>query len=275
VAQGELIGMRACGIPALRALAPVLVICAAVTPLYFVLNDEVLPRTNTYYHEIQRVIRGESRVWRSTALWYRVGNTVCEVADLDSGAGTANDIKIYELGEDARPISRVEAAEAQHIGGKVWRLYDSLRVNLTDGGIRAVPSERFVKLGEALDVMVDTRHFSVAELRQEIEEVEAGGMDATHYKVDYYVKWAAPLSCIVLPTLALFFAIGGPPSPSASLTGIVSVVAAVTFILATGVSTSLGYGKGLNPMVAGWGPPVLFGMIATYLGFRLRNLGPR
>ena len=275
VAQGEMIGMRACGIPAPRALAPVFVICAVVTLLYFVLSDEVLPRSNTYYHQTQSVIIGGSRVLRSTALWYRVGNSVCEVADRGAGEGTANDIKIYELGEDSRPISRVDAVEAQHIGGQVWRLYDPVRVDLRGGGIRAVPSEHFVKLGKGLGMVVDTRHFSLAELRQEIEEVEASGMDATHYKVDYYVKWAAPLSCIVLPTLALLFAIGGPPSPSAALTGIVSVVAAVTFILATGVSTSLGYGRGLDPMVAGWGPPALFGMIAAYLGFRLRNLGRR
>ena len=141
----------------------------------------------------------------------------------------------------------------------------------TLSGVRALVA----KLGEGLEARVDTRHMSVAEIRQEIEEVEAEGMDATHFKVDYYVKWAAPIGCLVLPTLALFFAVGGPPFPGAALTGIVSVVAAITFILATGVSTSLGYGKGLDPMVAGWAPSGLFALIAAYLGFRLRNLRRR
>ncbi len=274
-AHGEMIGMRACGIPAPRALSPVLILCLLITPLYFLLVDEILPRTNSYYHLIQSEIRGETGAKRFQSVWYRSGNAVFEASEVDSNAGSASDIKLYQLGEDSRPISRVDAASARHIGRGVWRLHEPIGVTLNNGGIQRVAAAPFANLGEDLDVRVDTRHLSVAELRKEIEEVESEGMDATHFRVDYYVKWAAPLSCIVLPALALFFAIGGPPFPSASLTGIMSVVAAVTFILATGVSTSLGYGSGLTPMVAGWGPPGLFGLITLYLGFRLRNLSRR
>ena len=275
-AHGEMIGMRACGIPAPRALAPVLAICLLITPLYFLLNNEVLPRTNLYYHRIQAIIRGESGVaWRTRSVWYRSGNAVFEAGELDSSAGTADNIKLYQLDETARPISRVDAVGARHIGRGVWQLQDPVAVSLEDGSVRAIEAEHYAKLGLGLDVKVDTRHLSVGELRREIEEVESEGMDATHFWVDYYVKWAAPISCIVLPALALFFAIGGPPFPTAAVTGIVSVVASVTFILATGVSTSLGYGKGLSPMVAGWGPAALFGLMTLYLGFRLRNLGRR
>ena len=270
-AQGELIGMRACGIPAPRALAPVLVICTVVAPLYFVLNDTIVPRTTKYYHKTQSEIRGDVRAGRSSALWYRVGNFVYQADDLDSNAGTANNIRVYELGQDARPISRVDAVEARHIGGGMWRLSDPFRVSLADGDIRTVNADYFAELGKDLEARVNTRHLSIAALRREIEEIEARGMDATHFKVDYYVKWAAPLSCIVLPAIALLFAIGGAPPPSAGFTGIMSIVIAVTFILATGVSSSLGYGKGLPPMVAGWGPPGLFGLIAVYLVSRLRK----
>jgi lipopolysaccharide export system permease protein len=271
-----MIGMRACGIPAPRALAPVLLICAVFAPLTFFYNDLVLPRTNAYYTRMQVVICCDpSGKFRAAGVWYRVGNSVYEAGDLDSRAGTASNLKVYELGEDFLPTSRVDAREARHIGGGVWRLTDPVRVSLTDGTIREVAAGPFAKLGEGLEARVNTRHMSLATLRREIEEVEAGGMDATHFRVDYYVKWAAPLGCLVLPALALFFAVGGPPFPSASVTGIVSVAAAVSFILTTGVSTSLGYGGALAPVVAGWGPPALFGLIAAYLGFRLRNLGRR
>jgi len=276
-AQGEMIGMRACGIPAPRALAPVLIICFVAAPLYFLLTDEVLPRTNAYYYHMKNVvIAGKKSATGSTAaVWYRVGNSVYEAEDLDSNAGTARDIKVYELDENSQPTSRLDAVAARHIGSGVWRLRDPVRVNLSEQGIRRAPAGPFAKLGEGLEARVNTRRLSVSELRREIEEVEEGGMDATHFKVDYYVKWAAPLSCIVLPALALFFAVGGPPFPSAALTAVASGAAAVAFILGTGVSTSLGYGKGLHPMVAGWGPPAVFGLVAAYLGFRLRNLGRR
>lgn len=270
-AQGELIGMRACGIPAPRALAPVLIICAVAAPLYFVLNDTIVPRTTKYYHEVQSLIRGDGRIVSSSALWYRAGNFVYQADALDSSAGTADNIRIYELARDGLPISRVDAVEARHIGHGMWRLSDPIHVSLADGNIQVVDADQFAELGKDLHVMVNTWHLSIAALGREIEEIEARGMDATHFKVDYYAKWAAPLSCIVLPAIALLFAFGGSPPPSAGFTGIISIVVAVTFILATGVSSSLGYGKGLPPMVAGWGPPGLFGLIALYLVFRLRK----
>ena len=52
-------------------------------------------------------------------------------------------------------------------------------------------------------------------------------------------------------------------------------VAAVTFVLTTGLSTSLGYGKSLAPMVAGWAPPLLYGLIAAFLGLRLMGVKRR
>jgi lipopolysaccharide export LptBFGC system permease protein LptF len=263
--------MRACGIPAPRALAPVPIICAVAAPLYFVLNDTIVPQTTKYYHQVQSLIRGDSRIVSSSALWYRAGNFVYQADALDSSAGTADNIRIYELSSDGRPINRVDAVEARHIGRGMWRLSDPIHVSLADGNIQAVDADHFAELGKDLNVMVNTRHLSIAALGREIEEIEARGMNSTHLKVDYYVKWAAPLSCIVLPAIALLFAVGGSPPPSAGFTGIISIVVAVTFILATGVSSSLGYGKGLPPMVAGWGPPGLFGLIALYLVFRLRK----
>jgi lipopolysaccharide export system permease protein len=103
--------------------------------------------------------------------------------------------------------------------------------------------------------------------------VEASGYDSTAFRVDYFVKWAAPLGCIVLPALALFFAIGGPPFPSSSLTVSLSVIVAVSFVLLTGVGASLGYGGVVTPFIAGWGPPGLFAALALLAGLRLRNLG--
>ena len=113
----------------------------------------------------------------------------------------------------------------------------------------AVPAGPFAALGEGRSVQVNTNHLSTAALARQIVEVDASGYDATAFRVDYYVKWAAPLGCIVLPALALFFAVGGPPFPSASLTVSLSVVTAVAFVLLTGVGTSLGYGGVLSPPV--------------------------
>jgi lipopolysaccharide export LptBFGC system permease protein LptF len=170
-------------------------------------------------------------------------------------------------------VSRADARAGRHIGGGVWRLEDPVRIEVSSEGVRQAPAGPFAELGEALPAEVDTRLFSVEQLRDQIAEVERSGHDATVYRVDLFVKLAAPVACLVLPALALFFAISGPPYPSAAATLVMSVIVSVSYVLLTGVSTSLGYGKALSPVLAGLAPAGLFGLLALYFGLRLRGFG--
>jgi len=276
VARGELVGMRANGIPAPVALAPLLLVCALVVPLYFLFNDIILPEANAYNRQIKNEVnRGKSRGESPDGAWYRLGHQVYEADDLDSREGTARNIIVYRLDETGRPTSRVDARDARHIGSGIWRLEDPLRVDFSSESIREVPVDPFASLGEGLEVRVDTRHLSAAELAHEIEEVESNGYDATAFRVAYFARWAAPLGCLILPAVALLFAVGGPPFPSAPLTIVMSVVAAVSFVLLTGVFSSLGNGGMLSPAVSAFAPDALFAGMGAALGFRLRNLRRR
>ena len=91
------------------------------------------------------------------------------------------------------------------------------------------------------------------------QEVEAGGYDATTFRVDYHAKLAEPLACVVLPAVVLFFAVTGPPFPGPAQTLLVSGIVGVVYILFSGVAASLGYGGAVPPAVGGWGPVLLFG----------------
>lgn len=273
VARGELVGMRASGIPAPVALAPVLGVCALIVPLYFLFNDIVVPEANAYNRQIKNEVnRGKSRGASPDGAWYRLGQQVYEADDLDSREGTARNVIVYRLDETGQPTSRVDARDARHIGSGIWRLEDPMRVDFSSDSILEVPVAPFASLGEGLEVRVDTRHLSAAELAREIEEVESNGYDATAFRVAYFTRWAAPLGCLILPAVALLFAVGGPPFPSAPLTIVMSVVAAVGFVLLTGVFTSLGNGGILGPAVSAFAPDALFAGMGAALGFRLRNL---
>jgi len=276
-ARGELLGMRSCGIPAPVALAPVMILCTLLTPLYFVFTDTVVPRANAYYyymkHEAIRGWRSES-AFRNT-IWYRRGDQVFEADSLDSRAGRATNLRVYELDDEGRPTSRLDATSASHIGDGIWRLSDPIRVELKEDSITRVPALRYATLGEGMEVRVDSRDLSVRELAREIEEVEDSGYDAWAFHVAWWGRWAAPLGCLVLPALALIFAVGGPPFPNTPITICFSVLTAVGYVLLTGVATSLGNGRVLAPAVAAFVPAATFGAVAVALGFRLRNLGFR
>jgi lipopolysaccharide export system permease protein len=273
-AEGELIGMRACGISSLRALAPALLLATLTAPVYFVLNNVVVPRTNALADELKRTeIKNEfyaSKAARAKAgVWMRSGTQVLEASRFDTDLGDARDLKIYQLGEDGLPRSREDALSARHVGKGVWRLVDPVRIEIDGERARRVESRRFAQLGETLSAKVDTMHLSVAELAEEIQDVEAGGYDATAFRVDYHAKLADPLACVVLPAVGLFFAVTGPPFPGPAQTLLVSGIVGVVYILLSGVAASLGYGGALPPAVGGWGPVLLFGGVAAAFGVRL------
>jgi LPS export ABC transporter permease LptG/LPS export ABC transporter permease LptF len=276
-ADNELTGMRACGIYPPRALLPVIVLSGLIAPAFFLLDNEVVPRTTAIAHYLKNVeIRGR-RVPEPgrAAVWYRLQDRVYEAERLDPQRGIARNIVVYELGDDGLPTSRTDARHAHYIGGEVWRLLDPVRVEISADGLEKVRARSFAELGSELPAKVYTRQLSIGELQREIQEIEAGGYDATPYRVDLWAKAVAPFTCLLLPALALFFALGGPPHPGVSGTLVFSTIVAVSYVLLTGVGASLGYAGAIPPAVAGAAPTVVFGLLTLYYGQRLRGFGGR
>jgi lipopolysaccharide export system permease protein len=273
-AEGELIGMRSCGIPAPRALLPVLVIAGVIAPLYFLLNNVVVPRTNALADELKRTeIKDEfyrdKFEHRKAGFWYRSGKQLLEAARFDPDLGQARKVTIFELGEDGLPRGRTDAQGGRHIGQGWWRLSNPTRVEMVGGRLERVEAPRHAQLGDTVAAEVDTMHLSVRQIAAEVQAVEADGFDATPFRVDYHVRIAEPLACLVLPALVLFFAVGGPPYPGPAQTLLVSGVVGVAYILMVAVASSLGRGGALPPIVGAWTPISLFTVLALSFLMRL------
>lgn len=265
----ELIGMRACGVSVARVLIPILLIATAAAPVYFSFNEYILPRTNTLAEQIkEREIKG--RVPRDgplvTMIWYRMGTRVAQVSQLDPKLGEAQELSIYDLGTNGLPISRTDARAATYLGNGMWKLANPVRVEISDHGLRQVPASLQMQLGEAPNQALDTKQLGAWELARQIHDTEVNGYRATPYRVDLHVKLATPFSCILLPAVALIYAIGGPPFPGPAQTILMSTILGIGYILLTGVFASIGYGGFLPPILAGWTPAlslvVLIGLLA-------------
>ena len=110
-----------------------------------------------------------------------------------------------------------------------------------------------------------------ADLRLALADPDLEPPIVAAYQTDLQMKIAAPLACLLLPLIALFFAATGPPFPRPVHTLIACAIIAVAHALATSFAGSMGYGGSLDPLVAGWGPSALFGVVAAGMGFRLRR----
>lgn len=272
-AEGELLGMRACGIPAPRALLPLFILSSLVAPGYFAFNNTVLPRTNALADELKRteIKRDYLASWQSAKVWHRSGSTVVQATRLDPEQGVARDVTIYWLGDDGLPVARSDAASMHHIGRGNWRLVAPSRIEIENGVAHRVEPLRYAVLGESLEAEVDTMHMSVAQIAREADATERAGFDATTLRVDYHAKLAEPFACIVLPAAVLFFAVTGPPFPGPAQTLLVSGIIGVVYILLSGIATSVGHGGGVPPFVGGWGATFVFTLVAAGFASRMRR----
>jgi len=155
------------------------------------------------------------------------------------------------------------------VGRGEWRLDDPRMVEIAGNTVREVPSPSYADLGEVVTAEVSTSRLSVAALAKEIAAMRADGLDVTAYEVDRHMKLASPLACFILPALVLFFAVGGPPFPGPAQNLMVSLVVGVGYLLLSGISASFGYGGTLPPALGGWGPNIVFSLVAGYFGVRL------
>ena len=272
--EGELIGMRACGIPAVRGTLPVLILAASVAPLYFLLNNVVVPRTNAIADDLKLTdIESESsavqKELKKNGLWARSGSQLLQAGYFDTALGHVRDVTLYELGENGMPTARIDAVRGRHIGDGWWRLIDPTRVELSGESAKIADAPRHQQLGETIEAEVDTMHLPVHRIAEEARSIEADGFPATEFWVDYQVRLAEPFACVVLPVLVLLFAVAGPPFPGPAQTLLVSGIIGVAYILLGAVSSSLGRGNVIPPVAAAWGPVALAGLATLFYATRV------
>ena len=274
-ANGELLGMRACGIPVFRVLSPVWLLCTLAVPAYHLLANEVVPRSSERASHLKRTeIKNRQAPSEEVRerVWYRVGSRIHEMERLDLLRGRASRVTLYELGGDGLPQQRTDAEGATHLGRGLWLLEAPRRVELVDSGlVRTLELDRLVEFDEEISAELDTSHLTPDDLRRELSRPELEPVLRTAYRTDLQMKIAAPLACLLLPLIALFFAATGPPFPRPVHTLVASAIIAVSHAFVTSFAASLGHGGSLSPWLAGWGPSLLFGLAALAMGLRLRQ----
>jgi lipopolysaccharide export system permease protein len=269
---GELLGMRTLGISTGRALRPALGLCLLAIPLSFLLNDQIVPRTNELADMIKQneIKRGSEDKSERTAVWGVHGRMLHQLEHLDAGQGAGRDIILYERAQNGLPTRRIDARAAHHVGGGHWQLQDATAVAFEDPDrlVRIAPPA-YADFGESPSAELDLMHLSVAELLTLIRDVAADHEPTTDLVVDLHVKLATPIACFILPALVMLIASSGPPFPRSATTLICAGVIAVAYTLLAGAFASFGRGGLVWPWLGGWGPNLI--VIAGLVGLTWRD----
>jgi lipopolysaccharide export system permease protein len=269
--SGEVLACQQLGISRLEMALPVLAVAAVIAVFNFALNETVVPlatRQARYLYEVQLKKRELKGVFANQRIWVRVRNGFLSADRYDTPTQSLRGVTVYQLGPDFS-LRNIVHAQSATWNGKSWTP-DATNTNFSLGNNGAVSTAaRPVVFGESLKpsdlslLKLDPEEFSLWELDHYIRDLRNKGLDPGGYIVDRDLKYAMPLSCLIM--VALGIALSLDPLPRHMSLGRsfgMAIGIGFGYWLAFGLTSSLGRSAIIPAWIAAWTPNVIFATLA-------------
>jgi lipopolysaccharide export system permease protein len=278
--SGEVLACQQLGISRLEMTIPVLMVALMISMFDFALSETVVPfatRQARYLYEVELKKRELKGVFDNQRIWVRVRNGFLSADRYDASDQTLRGITLYRVGPDYALHDIVHARTAKW-NGQAWIPNDAMTYQLSNsdskemvatagGNIpvadRAELFGRSLKPADLSLLRLDPEEFSLWELNHYIQTLRRKGLDPGGYLVDRDLKYAMPLSCIIMVALGLALSLDPLPR-SVSLGRSFGLAIAIGFgyWLAIGLTSSLGRSAIVPPLAAAWTPNLVFATLA-------------
>jgi lipopolysaccharide export system permease protein len=268
--SGEVLACQQLGISRLEMAVPVLAVAAMISMFNFVLSETIVPLSTLqarYLYEVQLKKRELKGVFANQRIWVRLRQGFLSADRYDAYARTLHGVTFYSIGPDFGLRDIFHAATATW-NGTSWEPGHSTNYTLADNGAvsttgRPIGFGQSVKPADFTLIRLDPEEFSLWDLDRYIHDLRRKGLDPGGYVVDRDLKYAMPLSCLIM--VALGIALSLDPLPrNLSLGRSFGLAIAIGFgyWLAFGLTSSLGRSSIIPVWAAAWTPNVVFVMLA-------------
>lgn len=268
--SGEVLACQQLGISRLEMTVPVLIMAALISVFDFVLSETVVPgatRASRYLYEVELKKRQLKGVFANQSIWVRIRDGFLSADHYDPRMAILRGVTLYHIAPDYSVRGIVHAPTAQW-NGREWVAGSTTSYHVgPDGAISG--RERGGTFGASLKpsdlslLRLDPEEFSLWELDRYISDLMQKGLDPGGYLVDRDLKYAMPLSCIIM--VALGIALSLDPLPRHLSLGRSfghALVIGFGYWLAFGLTSSLGHSAIVPPWVGAWTPNIIFAVLA-------------
>ena len=277
--NNEIIAMKAGGISVYKIVAPLIILSGCVVLISFGNQELILPYASQRAEYVEDIeIKGKKgpRLLKQDRFWYRSEDAICNIDLFEYDSNTLQGITIFFFDKQFALTRRVDASLGKWIDNK-WHFYNLvMRTFNPDGSIEIeVSREKILPLKETPDDFKVARRepeeMSYAELKDYIAKIEKAGYTIPEYIPFLYAKISFPVICLIMPILAIPFALrigrGGGIAMGIGLSVMIGFIYFVFF----NFSLSLGRGGLLPPMLSAWVVNILFGSLGIYLLLHIRQ----
>jgi lipopolysaccharide export system permease protein len=268
--SGEVLACQQLGISRLEMTVPVLVMAALISLFDFTLSETVVPsatRASRYLYEVELKKRQLKGVFANQSIWVRIRDGFLSADHYDPRTSVLRGVTLYQLAPDYSLRGIVHASTARW-NGREWVAGNSTTYHVGANGSvsgyqRAGIFGASLKPSDLSLLRLDPEEFSLWELDRYISDLQHKGLDPGGYLVDRDLKYAMPLSCIIM--IALGIALSLDPLPRHLSLGRSfghALVIGFGYWLAFGLTSSLGHSAIIPPWLGAWTPNIIFAVLA-------------
>jgi LPS export ABC transporter permease LptG/LPS export ABC transporter permease LptF len=281
--QNEVTAFRACGVSLFRLALPILLVASIFSGALFAFDYYYLPAANRRQDRLRDQIKGRPAhtYYRADRKW-TLGKDfrIYYYAYFDPKTQEMADANVYELDPATFQVRKqIRASRAYWSATLHAWVFENGWLN----DIRHDASHRtdfqtgtFPELSETPNYFLQEYHQSTQmnflELQQHINELTQSGYgwDTTELQIQLYRKFALPLFALIMAMIGVPF--GFLVGNRGALTGIgLSIAIALSYQATSKLFEKVGEINDLTPVVAAWGPDVIFALAGMYFLLRMKS----
>ncbi len=268
--NGELLALQGLGISRMGIAMPLLLLAAALSAVTFGLNETIVPAaTRRSKYLLDGVIHNQPRFVYNAQNWLRIRGGFVAAKSYDATHQRLDGVRVLQIGPQYT-LRAIYSADHAQWNGQGWTFSGLKRLDLEHrGALAAAQAGNFhldAKPGDFSFAILTPEEFSLSELDQYIAKLRRNGLDPGSYLVDRDVKYALPLSCLVMVLCGL--ALSLDPVPRAASAGrgfLLGLGLGLGYWITLGFTISFGRSAIIPPWLAAWLPNLLFSLLGVAL----------
>lgn len=264
--SSEVIAMKAAGISAHQILTPLMLAGAGVAGLSFWFNEAVVTNATRALNAWEAVDYGRAPPPRTggSDVWVQSGDNLINARTV-AGEGRNTVLTGVTLYARQNGILRVlTEADRATVASNGWRLENVRSLDVESGRLTRGPVgtlSRDVRPEQFTLAAVEADEQAWPELRTAIRALEDAGRPTDGLEAGLWHKISGPASAILMPLLAAVAAFGLARSGKLVVRAVAGMGLGFAYFVVDNFALALGNLGAYSPLLAAWGPFLLFGLI--------------
>jgi len=268
--------LRAAGVSLLRIGRSALYAGVFIAVIGAIISENFAPPLDRYARQMRALAKNSDvRMAGGSSAWLRDGSLFFNINSAQDGAGFGG-VYVYHINEKSNglvSIGRARSADVDAFNnwqfndyGESVFLDDETQIN--DTPTTAEPSKLNPDVLELTEVR--TSNLSGFELYRYIQYLKTNGLDAEEYEIAFWGRMAGIFGVAIMSVLAVPFVMGSLRSSGAGSRMLLGVGIGLAYFLLNNTIKDTTDVFNLSPVVMGWLPTFILGIVTVVLLVRTR-----